>query len=88
MHGRKRPHLSLSPIDSSAFLYICPHTSSYSLYRRVHITKATLMELDSKFEVEPGNGHERDEVLAKQNVETFLIVPPKKDGRNGQVRLG
>ena len=45
------------------------------------------MELDSKFEVEPGNGQERDEVLAKQNVETFLIVPPKKDGRNGQVRM-
>ena len=43
----------------------------------MHITRATLMELGGKFEVEDGNGGERDEVLAKLNVETFLIVPPK-----------
>ena len=48
--------------------------NSYS--RRVHITKATLSELGDKFEVEDGNGGERDEVLAKHNVETFLIIPP------------
>jgi hypothetical protein len=35
------------------------------------------MELNGKFEVEPGNGEERDEVLAKHNIETFLIIPPK-----------
>ena len=35
------------------------------------------MELGGKFEVEDGNGGERDEVLAKLNVETFLIIPPK-----------
>lgn len=34
------------------------------------------MELDGKFEVEAGNGAERDEVLAKLNIETYLIVPP------------
>ena len=48
--------------------------NSYS--RRVHITKATLSELGDKFDVEDGNGGERDEVLAKHNVETFLIIPP------------
>ena len=51
--------------------------STFILNRRVHITRATLMELGGKFEVEDGNGGERDEVLAKLNVETFLIVPPK-----------
>lgn len=34
------------------------------------------MELDGKFEVEEGNGGERDEILAKNNIETFLIIPP------------
>ena len=33
-------------------------------------------ELGSKYEVEEGHGVERDEVLAKHNVETFLIIPP------------
>ena len=46
--------------------------------RRVHITRATLNELGSKFEVEDGHGEERDEVLAKHNVETFLIIPPSQ----------
>lgn len=35
------------------------------------------MELGGKFEVEDGNGGERDEYLANLNVETFLIIPPK-----------
>ena len=52
-------------------------SSRFVLCRRVHITRATLMELGGKFEVEDGNGGERDEVLAKLNVETFLIIPPK-----------
>ncbi len=47
------------------------------------MTRATLMELNGKFEVEPGNGGERDEVLAKHNIETFLIVPPAQDALNG-----
>ncbi len=46
--------------------------------RRVHITKATLLELGGKFEVEDGKGRERDEVLAKLNIDTFLIIPPKQ----------
>lgn len=45
--------------------------------RKVHITKATLEQLDGEFEAEPGNGHQRDQYLADHQVETFLIVPPK-----------
>ena len=48
-------------------------------FRRVHITRATLNELGSKFEVEEGHGEERDEILAKHNVETFLIIPPAQN---------
>ncbi|CAB4067621.1 ADCY2 [Lepeophtheirus salmonis] len=43
---------------------------------RVHVTKTTLMELDGKYEVEDGKGAERDEVLAKLKIETFLIKAP------------
>ena len=50
-------------------------------YRRVHITKATLLELGDKFEVEDGKGSERDDILAKLNLETFLIIPPKQQVR-------
>lgn len=52
---------------------------NYCIYynSRVHITKATLMQLDGKFEVEPGNGHLRDSHLADHRIETFLIIPPK-----------
>ena len=39
-------------------------------------------ELGSKYEVEEGNGGERDEVLAKHNVETFLIIPPSTGPSN------
>ena len=58
-------------------VYLPPKSMLDSNFRRVHITRATLMELNGKFEVEAGNGGERDEVLAKLNVETFLIIPPK-----------
>ncbi|GBN81240.1 hypothetical protein AVEN_256010-1 [Araneus ventricosus] len=46
---------------------------------KVHITKATLQQLDGQFEAEPGNGHQRDQYLADHQVETFLIVPTKLD---------
>ncbi len=54
--------------------------------RRVHVTRTTLMELDGKFDVEPGNGGERDEVLARQKVDTFLIIPPKQVGKKSLSR--
>ncbi|PRD33184.1 UNVERIFIED_CONTAM: Adenylate cyclase type 1 [Trichonephila clavipes] len=46
-------------------------------FNKVHITKATLQQLDGQFEAEPGNGHQRDQYLADHQVETFLIVPTK-----------
>jgi len=46
-------------------------------FRRVHITRATLLQLGDRFEVEPGDGGSRESYLAQHKVETFLIIPPK-----------
>ena len=42
--------------------------------RRVHISQATLDYLGNEFEVEPGNGGERDSYLKEKNVTTYLIT--------------
>ncbi|KAL0280183.1 UNVERIFIED_CONTAM: hypothetical protein PYX00_001555 [Menopon gallinae] len=41
----------------------------------VHITKQTLDRLGPDYDVEPGFGHLRDELLAKCNIETFFVSP-------------
>ncbi|KAA0201633.1 hypothetical protein HAZT_HAZT005851, partial [Hyalella azteca] len=45
---------------------------------RVHITGATLAQLDGRFQVESGDGHLRDQLLADLKVQTYLIVNPKE----------
>lgn len=52
------------------------HSFSFN-FRRVHITRATLIQLGDKFEVEPGNGANRESYLSDHKIETFLIIPPK-----------
>uniref|UniRef100_A0A8C6PVL5 Adenylate cyclase type 1 n=1 Tax=Nothobranchius furzeri TaxID=105023 RepID=A0A8C6PVL5_NOTFU len=42
---------------------------------KVHITRSTLECLNGDYEVEPGNGHERNSFLQKHEIETFFIVP-------------
>ena len=54
-----------SLIFSLFFHYFC---------RRVHISKAVLENLNDTFQVEPGNGGERDQFLADNQIETYLIV--------------
>lgn len=41
----------------------------------MHITRATLECLNGDYEVEPGNGQERNAFLQKHDIETFFIVP-------------
>ena len=43
--------------------------------RRVHITTATLKFLNGDYEVEAGNGQERNAYLRDHNIDTYLIVP-------------
>lgn len=44
------------------------------LFRRIHITKATLNYLNGDYDVEPGAGGERNAYLKRNSIETYLIV--------------
>ena len=52
--------------------------------RRVHISRASLESLNDAFDVEPGSGGDRDQFLADNNIETFLIVGRKKTASVGK----
>lgn len=53
----------------------CPFDPAFATRRKVHITRSTLECLNGDYEVEPGNGHERNAFLQKHDIETFFIVP-------------
>ncbi|XP_022218097.2 adenylate cyclase type 2 isoform X2 [Drosophila obscura] len=53
------------------------HMESGGVAGRVHITKQTLDFIGDKFEVEQGEGGNRDPYLADHKIETYLIVPPR-----------
>ncbi|XP_019850469.1 PREDICTED: adenylate cyclase type 2-like [Amphimedon queenslandica] len=50
------------------------HMESGGIPGRVHISQATFDYLDGEFDVEPGNGGERDSYLKENNVTTYLIT--------------
>lgn len=41
----------------------------------MHITKETLNYLGNDYEVEEGNGGERNSYLKEHNIQTYLIIP-------------
>ena len=53
----------------------------------MHISRAAYDNLKGAFEVEPGNGGERDTFLADNNIETFLIVGKSKPQQQPQSNL-
>ncbi|XP_060535203.1 adenylate cyclase type 2-like isoform X2 [Cylas formicarius] len=64
------------------------HMESGGIAGRVHITKTTLQQLGDRFEVEPGNGASREGYLADHKIETYLIIPPRKESevQNGNLK--
>lgn len=59
------------------FVYYCSKTFlSNFFYSRVHITKETLDYLNGEYEIEPGQGIERNNYLRDHNIDTYLIIPP------------
>lgn len=54
------------------------HMEAGGVPGRVHITKATLEQLDGKFDIEAGDGYQRDRYLSDHQVETYLIKQPRK----------
>ena len=50
--------------------------SQFLFYRRIHITEETLQFLDGDYEVEEGNGGERNQYLKEHNIKSYLIIPP------------
>lgn len=51
------------------------HMESGGIPGRVHITKETMTCLEGDYELEAGNGSERNSYLKDHQIETYLIVP-------------
>ena len=50
---------------------------------KIHITAATLSDLDGKYSVEDGHGGERDEMIRARGIRTYFIkerLPEQKTG--------
>lgn len=53
----------------------------------MHISESTLLNLGNEFEVEIGNGHERDSYIAKLGIKTYFIVPREVDNSQNQLLM-
>ena len=45
-------------------------------FRRIHITEETKKCLGGDYEVEQGNGGDRNQYLKEHNIKTYLVVVP------------
>jgi len=45
--------------------------------RRVHISEKTASALGDQFQLEPGDGGERDDYLREHDIKTFLVAVPE-----------
>lgn len=51
------------------------HMESGGIPGRVHITKETMQCLGDQYEIEEGNGYERNTYLKDHQIQTYLIIP-------------
>ena len=61
-------------VTLSLFPFSSLPSTPLSLSSRVHISESTLQSLNGAYDVEPGNGIERDDYLKKNHVTTYLII--------------
>ena len=48
-----------------------------TFYRRVHISEVTAKALGDQFQLEPGDGGDRDDYIRKHNIQTYLVAVPE-----------
>ncbi|XP_067854007.1 adenylate cyclase type 7 isoform X2 [Heptranchias perlo] len=53
------------------------HMESGGMPGRVHITDATLNHLNKAYDVEDGNGHQRNAYLRELKLKTYLVIDPR-----------
>ena len=49
----------------------------YSTTRRVHISEVTAKVLNDQFQLEPGNGGDRDDYIRDHKIQTYLVAIPE-----------
>ncbi|KAJ7361739.1 Adenylate cyclase type 3 [Desmophyllum pertusum] len=54
---------------------------------RVHISESTFNCVQLDYEVEPGEGHSRNDFIKEQGIKTYLIVKRKDNGDNTNMKI-
>ena len=63
--------------------YLQTNTFKYQMYliysttRRVHISEVTAKVLNDQFQLEPGNGGDRDDYIRDHKIQTYLVAIPE-----------
>ncbi|UJR31678.1 hypothetical protein I4U23_019159 [Adineta vaga] len=63
------------------------HIEAGGIPGRVHISESTRLNLGNEYQVEVGNGHERDAYIAKLGIKTYFIIPPDLPNSQNQLMM-
>ncbi len=74
------PDWSTKQLDICSYRYIL-HMLLHvvCIHRKVHISEATLNELEGAYQVKPGNGSARNTILKEKNIPTYIVVSQTDD---------